>query len=117
MVRVIVRLGNSAGAGLWFLAPVRTLGVQLDPIAEDRIAFFLEPVNPSQRRVVLSAGSLVEHSRRLRDLRGQVLEPTRSSFDALARGLVEELNRFHQAGMGLDKQVGRKLFSLKPTIS
>ena len=111
---VIVRLGNSAGAGaLVSGAEVRTLGVQLDPIAEDRIAFFLEPVNPSQRRVVLSGvsgGTLGG----LGIFREQVLEPTRSSFDALARGLVEELNRFHQGGMGLDKQVGRKLFSLKP---
>ena len=111
---VTVRLGNSAGAGALISGgEVRVLGLQLDPIAEDRAAFFLEPVNPSQGRLGLSGvsgGTLGG----LMTFREQVLEPTRSTLDTLARGLVEELNRFHQAGMGLDGETGRMLFALKP---
>jgi flagellar hook-associated protein FlgK len=111
---VTVRLGNSAGAGALISGgEVRILGLQLDPIAEDRATFYLEPVNPSQGRLGLSGvsggtlGGLVT-------FREQVLEPTRSTLDTLARGLVEELNRFHQSGMGLDGETGRVLFALKP---
>jgi flagellar hook-associated protein FlgK len=111
---VTVRLGASAGAGaLVEGAEVRTLGVQVDPLAEDRIAFFLEPAQPSQGRMALAGlgggtlGGLVT-------FREQVLEPTRSAFDSLARGMVDELNGIHRAGMGLDGAVGRDLFALKP---
>ncbi len=111
---VTVRLGASAGAGALVAgAEVRTLGVQFDPLAEDRIAFFLEPAQPSQGRMALAGlgggtlGGLVT-------FREQVLEPTRSTFDSLARGLVDELNGIHRAGMGLDGVVGRDLYALKP---
>jgi len=111
---VTVRLGSSAGAGAVVSGPeVRTLGLQLDPLAEDRAAFFLEPANPAQGRLVLSGvsggtlGGLVT-------FREQVLEPTRSTLDTLARGFVDELNRLHKAGMGLDGITGRGLFALKP---
>ena len=111
---VTVRLGASAGAGALVAgAEVRTLGLQLDPIAEDRIAFFLEPAQPSQGRMVLSGlgggtlGGLVT-------FREQVLQPTRATLDSLAQGLVDEVNRVHRAGMGLDGATARDLFALKP---
>ena len=111
---VTVRLGASAGAGALVAgAEVRILGVQFEPLAEDRIAFFLEPSQPSQGRMALAGlgggtlGGLVT-------FREQVLEPTRSAFDSLARGIVDELNGIHRAGMGLDGTVGRDLFALKP---
>ena len=111
---VTVRLGSSAGAGAVVEGPeVRTLGLQLDPLAEDRAAFYLEPATPAQGRLVLSGvsggtlGGLVT-------FREQVLEPTRGTLDTLARGLVDELNRHHRAGMGLDGATGRELFALKP---
>jgi flagellar hook-associated protein FlgK len=111
---VTVRLGSSAGAGAVVAGPeVRILGLQLDPLAEDRAAFYLEPANPAQGRLVLSGvsggalGGLVT-------FREQVLEPTRGTLDTLARGLVDELNRHHGAGVGLDGITGRALFALKP---
>ena len=55
---VTVRLGNGAGAGALITGgEVRILGLQLDPIAEDRAAFYLEPDNPSQGRLGLSGVS------------------------------------------------------------
>ncbi len=111
---VTVRLGSSAGAGAVVSgSEVRILGLQLDPLAEDRAAFYLEPATPAQGRLVLSGvsggtlGGLVT-------FREQVLEPTRGTLDTLARGLVDELNRHHRAGMGLDGATGRELFALKP---
>ena len=111
---VTVSLGGGAGAGALVAGnDVRALGVQFDPLAEDRMAFFLEPTTPAQGRRVLAGvgggtlGGLVT-------FREQVLEPTRSTLDTLARGLVAALNEIHGAGMGLDGQTGRALFALKP---
>jgi len=111
---VTVRLGATAGAGELVEGPsFRALGLTLDPSAEDRLSFFLQPATPAQGRLALSGvgggalGGVVT-------FRQQVLEPTRSSLDTLARGLAAELNTLHEGGMALDGAVGRPLLSIKP---
>ncbi len=91
----------------------RLLGVSFDEVDPEKFRLVLDPYGNNTPVMGINSGELAG----LMAFREQVLGSTRSSLDALATTLAQEINTLHQSGVDAYGQTGKALFDFDPAMA